>query len=560
MKLRLLLSLSFILLQTACINKSTRETLNDIETFIHERPDSALSVLESIRPECLRTKRLNAQFSLLYSTALDKNHIDTTNLDVIRPALNYYSRNGSSSEKMRAYFYQGCIFVNRGEDDKALYSYLLALEDSSLVQDNHYKELVNSAISDIFSRNHNIEQELYYTQNALKYGQMAGDSVGVWAITGHLASCYANLGKWEDADSAYESYFAMPIYDSLAFARREICYAKDLLRKSKPDPLSSIGIIQKVASEQPDAMTLEAYCIYAYAQQILGDEHAADGILHQLESISPQQDVIKPWRYRIKKMQGQYRQALTDLEQTIMAQDSLVLSSLRQSLIQSQRDYLQAQTVILKKENELKRQHSINVIVASLLIIALVIFLYFRRKAVFSKKIAALSSLHQDSQRMLELQSLKAESINSQLEKKDAALLSLRKQYATLYKAQYRILNDLCSAYLSPIKKDRKDMVYEEAMRQMDIIINDADSQMKFMKIVNNSLDNILDKLRMDLPNHKESDIHFLMFIIVGFDATTISNLTGYSVGTVYTKKNRLKGEITSLSSPYKDFYLEYIN
>lgn len=560
MKLRLLLSLSFILLQTACINKSTRETLNDIETFIHERPDSALSVLESIRPECLRTKRLNAQFSLLYSTALDKNYIDTTNLDVIRPALNYYSRNGSSSEKMRAYFYQGCIFVNRGEDDKALYSYLLALEDSSLVQDNHYKELVNSAISDIFSRNHNIEQELYYTQNALKYGQMAGDSVGVWAITGHLASCYANLGKWEDADSAYESYFAMPIYDSLAFARREICYAKDLLRKSKPDPLSSIGIIQKVASEQPDAMTLEAYCIYAYAQQILGDEHAADGILHQLESISPQQDVIKPWRYRIKKMQGQYRQALTDLEQTIMAQDSLVLSSLRQSLIQSQRDYLQAQTVILKKENELKRQHSIIVIVASLLIIALVIFLYFRRKAVFSKKIAALSSLHQDSQRMLELQSLKAESINSQLEKKDAALLSLRKQYATLYKAQYRILNDLCSAYLSPIKKDRKDMVYEEAMRQMDIIINDADSQMKFMKIVNNSLDNILDKLRMDLPNHKESDIHFLMFIIVGFDATTISNLTGYSVGTVYTKKNRLKGEITSLSSPYKDFYLEYIN
>ena len=103
-------------------------------------------------------------------------------------------------------------------------------------------------------------------------------------------------------------------------------------------------------------------------------------------------------------------------------------------------------------------------------------------------------------------------------------------------------------------------MVYEEAMRQMDIIINDADSRLKFMKLVNNSLDNILDKLRIDLPNHKQSDIHFLMFIIVGFDATTISNLTGYSVGTVYTKKNRLKGEIASLSSPYKDFYLEYIN
>ena len=214
MKSRLLLSLflSFILFLTACVNKSTREILNEVETFIHERPDSALSVLEAVRPECIQSKRLYAQYSLLYTTALDKNYIDTTNLDVIRPALDYYSKHGSPLEKMRTYFYQGCIFINRGEYDKALHSYLLALEDSSLVKDNHYKELVNSAISDIFSRNHNVEQELLYTERALKYGQHAGDSVGVWAITGHLASCYANLRRWEAADSTYTSFFAMPIY------------------------------------------------------------------------------------------------------------------------------------------------------------------------------------------------------------------------------------------------------------------------------------------------------------------------------------------------------------
>ena len=134
-----------------------------------------------------------------------------------------------------------------------------------------------------------------------------------------------------------------------------------------------------------------------------------------------------------------------------------------------------------------------------------------------------------------------------------------RRQYASMYKAQYKTLNDLCAAYLSPIKKDRKEVLYDEAMRQLDIIINDKDSQDRFMSLVNNSLDNIMDKLRTDLPNHKELDYHFLMYIIVGFDATTISNLTGYSVGTVYTKKNRLKGTISSLSSPYKDFYLQFI-
>ena len=159
----------------------------------------------------------------------------------------------------------------------------------------------------------------------------------------------------------------------------------------------------------------------------------------------------------------------------------------------------------------------------------------------------------------LDLQNAKTTQISAQLAEKDAALFDLRRQYASMYKAQYKTLNDLCAAYLSPIKKDRKEVLYDEAMRQLDIIINDKDSQDRFMSLVNNSLDNIMDKLRTDLPNHKELDFHFLMYIIVGFDATTISNLTGYSVGTVYTKKNRLKGTISSLSSPYKDFYLQFI-
>ena len=50
------------------------------------------------------------------------------------------------------------------------------------------------------------------------------------------------------------------------------------------------------------------------------------------------------------------------------------------------------------------------------------------------------------------------------------------------------------------------------------------------------------------------------MYVIAGFDATTISTLTGYTVGTVYTKKNRLRNEISSLESEQRDFYLEFIS
>lgn len=557
---RTLSFLLFAIVACSCvINHQTKDVLDSVDSIIQEKPDSALRVLGSLSPDDLGTRELQARYSLLYATALDKNYIDTTDLSVIRPAFEYYSKHGTPVQKLKTFFYQGRIYANRGEDDRAMYYYLLALEDSSRVVDNHYKELVNSAISDIFSRNHNKEQELLYAIDALRYGRLAEDSVGVWAITGHIASCYGNLRRQEDAEKAYRDFFAMPIYDSLIYVKREISYAKDLLRKPEPEPAQCIEILERVANTTPKAMTTEAYCIYAYAQQLIGNCTIAKNIIEQLIPFSDNQDIVKLWRYRILREQGQYKQAIEDLEQSVLVQDSIVLSTLTQSLIRSQRDYLKAETEVLKKENRIDQQRLSLIIVTSILVIGLLFYLYSRRKASFTKRVEELSKLQIESQQMLDLQNARIALVKAQLEEKDAALLALRKHFASIYKAQFKTLNDLCAAYLSPIKKDRKEVLYDEAMRQLDIIVNDKDSQDKFMSMVNSSLDGIIDKLRKDLPAHKEHDIRFLMYIIAGFDATTISNLTGYSVGTVYTKKNRLKGEISRLSSSHKAFYLQFI-
>ena len=554
------LVLCIICCTESCSSRQAMLVLDDVESYIQERPDSALNVLNELDRNLLGTNKARAKFSLLYSTALNKNYIDTTDLSIIRPAVDFYSKHGTPAEKMRAYFYQGCFYANRGEDDSAMNAYQLALEDSSKVSDNHYKELVNSAISDVFSRNNNVEQELAYAKDALNYGRLAQDSIGVWAITGHLASSYANCRRWTEAENTYNDFFAMPVYDSIPYVRRRISYAKDLLRFPEPRPRQSIEIINEIIYSHPAFMTVEGYCVYAYAYQLLGESYIADGILKQLEGINKQLDLVKLWRYRIRRNQGQYKQALDDLEESVLVQDSIVLSSLHQSLIRSQRDYLQAETTILKKEHELDKQRMAFLILCSIIALGVLVFMYLRKRIALAKKTEELAAIHYESQQMLNLQNAQTAAINAQIAEKDAALFQLRRQFASMYKARYKSLNDLCIAYLSPIKKDRKDVLYDEAMRQLSVIVNDKESQNKFMSMVNGSLDNIIDKLRHDLPGHKEQDFRFLMYVIAGFDATTISNLTGYSVGTVYTKKNRLKGEISSLESEYRDFYLEFIN
>lgn len=552
---------TLLIILTSCIaNHQTGELLNDVESYIQERPDSALNVLRTVSPKSLRTKALKAQYSLLYATALDKNYIDTTDLSVIIPAVEYYAKHGTPSQKMKAFFYQGCIYYNRGEDERAMQNYLRALEDTAKIENNRYKELVNSAISNLYSKNYHDEQELQYTLDALRYGKMAGDSVGIWAITGHLASCYANMLREEEAEIAYQDFFAMPVYDTLTVARRGLRYAKDLLRKREPEPERSIEIVERIANAVPEAMTVEAYSIYAYAYQLIGNDAMANAILEQLEALDDGTGTLQVWRYLIYEKQGRYKEAFEDFVHCASLQDSLVISALQESITQSHRDYLREETEVLKKENKIAQQRLIIIVILSILLIGSAVLIYFRKKETLNRKMEYLSRLYSDSQRMLELQSVHTASANEKLADYQAALMELRKQFTSLYKAQYKVLNDLCTAYFSPSKKDTKEKLYTEAIRQLDIIINDRTNQDRFVAQVNDSLDGIIDKLRKDFPDHKEQAFHFLAFIIAGFDAATISHLTGYSVGTVYTKKNKLKKEIANLDSPYRDFYLQFFD
>lgn len=141
--------------------------------------------------------------------------------------------------------------------------------------------------------------------------------------------------------------------------------------------------------------------------------------------------------------------------------------------------------------------------------------------------------------------------------KNELVLSSLQRQFAVLFREHYSKLDELCAAYLSPNKKGNHSQVYETVKRQIEAIAQNDNAQSKFMDMVNESLDHIIDKLRLDLPNHTEQDFLFLTYVIVGFEAKTIASLMGISANTVYTKKARIKNELIASNSPNMDFYLK---
>lgn len=120
----------------SCTNSRNMYLLNRAEDLMEIYPDSSLQIINSIEKTRLRSNEEKARYALLMSMALDKNYIDTTTFDVLQPAIDYYLREGEPDEKLKTYYYQGRIFQNQGDLDKALNSFVKGIDNSKGLKDS----------------------------------------------------------------------------------------------------------------------------------------------------------------------------------------------------------------------------------------------------------------------------------------------------------------------------------------------------------------------------------------------------------------------------------------
>lgn len=107
-----------VLCLCSCENKNTTAALADISTYIESFPDSALAAIRAVDTTTIHTRKQRAEYSLLNAMALDKSYIDTNDIRIILPAINYY-RNKNRTKYILSRFYLGRIYYNAGAYEKA---------------------------------------------------------------------------------------------------------------------------------------------------------------------------------------------------------------------------------------------------------------------------------------------------------------------------------------------------------------------------------------------------------------------------------------------------------
>jgi hypothetical protein len=158
-----------------------------------------------------------------------------------------------------------------------------------------------------------------------------------------------------------------------------------------------------------------------------------------------------------------------------------------------------------------------------------------------------------------------AETIKGQMSELDrqssARYSSLKSEYVLLFKERYRDISELVEQYLAEKKyrhsSEERKVMYEKVEKLLNEIGGDWKSYERVETVINRKMGNLMLRFRNDFPNLKDNDYQFVICVIMGFDATTLSLLFRIpSLSAVYARKSRLKKMVIMSDSKHKDDYL----
>lgn len=540
-KLSASLSLCVFLL-LSCTSSHVRNTLSNVETFIMERPDSALSVLDSIDRSLLTTKRLKAHHALLHAMALDKNYIDVSDDSISRVAVDYFSKHGPAKYEARSLYYLGLAYYYQGEYNKAIVE-LTKAEKVAEGVDSLYLGFVKTLQADTYSKTYNVVEELDCLRSAYEIDKHNDIDYYIHVSKLRLSQALYDLNFVEESLVLLSELLNTPEVDSNIKLISTQTYASILAVESN-EFQRVLELYNSVIEDSVDTFMSERdYWSMTYALYKSGDKESAIDMMARLEDTTI---TAAYWQYLIYK--DEYPElALSYLEEYVKYNDIEVSGALEQSLALSQRDYYASQAEISEYKADNARQMTWIVILLSLfLIFAVFVFikLYIRRQEEVREKYLAYIN-----------------EINHQLqESKKDDYPALKQKYLSLYRSKFETIGELCEQYsTSHDLVNAESSVYRKVVSLVDDFKNDYQNKEKFEAMLDEDLDGIMSNLRTELPKLKEMDCSIFSLLVIGFDVTTISHILDVSMNTIYIRKSRIKQYINNLNPAHQSQFLEIL-
>lgn len=432
-----LISISFV----SCNNHSEHtNSLIRLEALIEERPDSVLYSLERTQMNQLTNQEEKAKYALLYSMALDKNYIDTTDFRVLQPAIDYYNNNGNATDKLRTFYYQGRIYQNKGNDALAMACFIKALEEGE-----HSTDTLTKAR--IYVAQGVIHETLLKWNDAIQANLQAANYFHKKNRTDSYVNCLLKVCSiyMQQQDYKNANYFLNQCNSSLSRLSNQILglYYSNLLtiqaetEKNHDTIRATISqVIQLIANENIDHLSL------ANAYLTIGEYDVALNTLSKQNHIT---NLSQEMRYliilsEIYKKQNKYQAALETYTKYYELHDAQVYSIFQQDAqFVDERHALELQTI---QEKRMKNRIIACSLIIFLILTALVLYIKVRLNRRIAKQAQAekeaehyrllYQQMEDEKDRLTELLSY-SNKLNNEIKGIISERLELLNKFFTLY-------------------------------------------------------------------------------------------------------------------------------
>ena len=546
MKRSVLFAFQSLFLSVGCSSWRVNETLKDIESFIMERPDSALAVLDSIDRTLLKTDRHKAHHALLHAMALDKNYIDVDDDSLASVAVKYFSRKGPEKYHARSLYYLGLSYYYAQDYKNAILEFTKA-EKVAERSDSLYLGMTKDIKATIYSATHNDSEALRLLKEAYDIYLELSLHQYINNTELRLANLYCNNDDFLKADSLYIHLISSEKVDD--FIKNSATKNKAFITIShynKDYDKAAFLYDRLVNDSDASILTYKDYWAYAYSLSKVGRKEEAQSLVSQLKSVDSS-GTADYWMYLIEKSRGNSENALKYLEHTTTKTDKEVMKALQQSLALTQRDYYESEFINAEFKARNRQLIAISVGVSSVLVLVLLLWatsVYVRRQ-------------REEKEYYLNY----ANEIRRQLEDaKNEDYPQLKRKYLEIYKSKFEMIGSLYEEYvLYRGKKNAEHAIYSKVSEIINAFIGDNANQHQLESVLDDSLDGIVSMLRNEMPRLKDIDYSIFCYMIIGFDATTISHLLNITTNVVYIRRSRMRQHIEDVAPKHKDQFLNIL-
>lgn len=542
------------------------ETLSQVESYIEERPDSALVVLEQIDLSELSGKEEKAKYAVLYTQAKDKNYIDERDLKLISEAKDYYEDLGNVRYKFLSLYYYGRILCNNEDYSSAIIAYTKAetlLED---LNDGYLAGLLYVQVGNIYRAFHEYNKSLEAYKSAYYHYSTVG-------LEPHMSYALLDIGiaYWNVANTTIaEEYIikSLRLAESLNDEYLErICYENLVVLYDEIDEIEKCKTMVAILNDRFDRSLFSSVCLASMANHNARTQNIefVDRFLAEAwgKAYNKSDSIALYFQSaNIMKTIGNVDKALKYFEDGIILQNDKLHIAMQQPIVSIQKDYFQSEAEYnsyrLKKNLQIYLALSIIV-----LLILLIVFMYMRHR--FLRKdleISKYMDLASELQVSIRDKEAKISEISERISASEEAHISqineMSGHISELFHKQYELLDKLSNTYyeMHGCNKE-KESIYEQVKSEINKFANDKKTMAQLERIVNTYKNNVMSHIREEIHSISERDIKLLCYIYAGFSAKSISIFVGETTGNILTRKYRLRNKITRLNTPNAEIMLQ---